>query len=81
MPDESGMKTVRILFIADIFGKPGLDILTRMLPGFAKEKRPDLIIANGENADNGRGITVELANSLYDLGIGVITSEIGRAHV
>ncbi|MBT3231547.1 MAG: TIGR00282 family metallophosphoesterase [Calditrichaeota bacterium] len=68
------MKTVRILFIADIFGKPGLDILTRMLPGFAKEKRADLIVANGENADNGRGLTVELANSLYDLGVGVITS-------
>ncbi len=74
MLDESGMKTARILFIADIFGKPGLDILTRMLPGWIKDKRPDLIIANGENADNGRGLTVELVNSFYSLGIDVITS-------
>lgn len=74
MLGEPGVKTVRILFIADIFGKPGFDILARMLPGLITDKRPDLIIANGENADNGRGLTVELANSLFELSVGVITS-------
>jgi metallophosphoesterase (TIGR00282 family) len=65
---------VRILFIGDIFGKPGRTIVRQRLASLAKEQRADLIIANGENAAAGFGITPPLAEELFDCGIEVITT-------
>jgi len=48
---------VRILFIGDIFGRPGRTIVRERLSDLAKNHRIDLIIANGENAAAGLGIT------------------------
>ena len=45
-----------------------------MLPLLADTYSPDIVIANGENAANGFGITVKIAQELFDLGIGVLTS-------
>jgi len=65
---------VRILFIGDIFGRPGRAIVKDRLPGLVKQYAVDLIIANGENAAAGFGITPSLAEDLFELGIDVITT-------
>ena len=66
--------TVKILYIGDIFGRPGRNILKESLPGLVSEYAPDLILANGENAAAGFGITPGLADELLGLGIAVLTT-------
>ncbi|HEX3320840.1 MAG TPA: TIGR00282 family metallophosphoesterase [Terriglobales bacterium] len=65
---------MRILFIGDIFGRPGRTIVREKLAGLVKEHQADLIIANGENAAAGFGITPPLVEELFDMGIDVITT-------
>jgi len=65
---------MRILFIGDIFGRPGRAIVKDRLPGIVRERGIDLIIANGENSAGGFGITGSLAEDLFELGIDVITT-------
>ena len=65
---------MRILFIGDIIGQPGRRIVKELLPLLREELRPDLILANGENAAAGFGITPSLVEELLDQGIAVLTS-------
>jgi hypothetical protein len=65
---------MRILFIGDIFGQPGRRIVKETLPLLRDEFQPDLVLANGENAAAGFGITPALVEELLDLGIAVLTS-------
>lgn len=65
---------VKILYIGDIFGRPGRKIVKDVLPALVKEYAVDLVLANGENAAAGFGITPQLADELLDLGIAVLTS-------
>ena len=65
---------MHILFIGDIFGRPGRTMVKDHLPELVKEHAIDLIIANGENAAAGFGITPPLAEELFELGIDVITT-------
>ena len=65
---------MRILFIGDIFGRPGRTIVRDRLKGLVREHRIDLVLANGENAAAGFGITPALAEDLFDLGIDVLTT-------
>ena len=62
-----------IMLIGDIVGKPGRDILKKELPALLRQHRPDMIIANGENAAAGRGVTERIVQDLFHLGIDVIT--------
>ena len=64
---------IHILFIGDIVGKPGLEMVQTWLPGLAKKYKADFIIANGENAADGKGCTEKEGKILFDLGIDVIT--------
>ncbi|GAX91798.1 TIGR00282 family metallophosphoesterase [Effusibacillus lacus] len=64
---------MRILFIGDIVGNPGRMIVEQKLPELQKEYHPDLIIANAENASNGRGLTPKLAEALFDANIDILT--------
>jgi 2',3'-cyclic-nucleotide 2'-phosphodiesterase len=66
--------TVKILYIGDIFGRPGRRVVKESLPEIAREHAPDLILANAENAAAGFGITPPLVEELLDLGISVLTS-------
>ena len=63
----------RILFIGDIVGKPGRELVRRGLPPLVAHHRVDLVIANGENAAAGFGITPDLADDLFAWGVHVIT--------
>jgi 2',3'-cyclic-nucleotide 2'-phosphodiesterase len=66
--------TMRILFIGDIFGRPGRTIVKERLPGIVRDYAIDLTIANGENSAAGFGITPALAEELFELDIDVITT-------
>jgi metallophosphoesterase (TIGR00282 family) len=63
----------RILFIGDIVGRPGRDILIRGLKAIVAAHRIDCVIANVENAAAGFGITPEIANEFLDAGVHVMT--------
>ena len=65
---------LRILFVGDIFGRPGRTIVHERLPELQKEHAVDLTIANGENSAGGFGITPQIAEELFELGIDVITT-------
>lgn len=65
---------MRILFIGDIFGKPGRRAVRLLLPGLKERLRPDVIIANGENMAGGAGITRDTANEMFRLGIAGLTT-------
>ena len=65
---------MRILFVGDIFGRPGRNIVREHLAGLVKEHAVDLCIANGENAAGGFGLTPQIAEEFFDLGIDVITT-------
>jgi 2',3'-cyclic-nucleotide 2'-phosphodiesterase len=67
-------KSTRILFVGDVFGRPGRRILKETLPHLVEEYSPDLVLANGENAAAGFGITPTLVEELLALGIAVLTS-------
>jgi metallophosphoesterase (TIGR00282 family) len=63
----------RLLFIGDIVGKPGRELLRRGLAGLVAHHRLDFVIANGENAAAGFGITPDLAEELFSWGVHVIS--------
>jgi 2',3'-cyclic-nucleotide 2'-phosphodiesterase len=65
---------MKILFIGDIFGRPGRTIVKDRLSDLIKDHAIDLVIANGENAAAGFGITPVLAEEFFELGIDVITT-------
>ena len=65
---------MQILFIGDVFGQPGRDALLRWLPGFKEARAVDFVIANGENAANGAGITSKIALRMLAEGVDVITT-------
>lgn len=66
--------SVRILFIGDIVGSPGRTAISRELHRLVDRHAIDLVIANGENAAGGFGITPDTANELYRQGIALLTS-------
>ena len=74
LPSNSGFDFMRILFIGDIFGRPGRNIVKDRLPGIVRDHAINLIIANGENSAAGFGITPALAEELFELNIDVITT-------
>ncbi len=65
--------TINILFIGDIVGQPGLDIVQMYLPSLQKKYHIDVMIANGENVSDGKGCTEKEAKTLFDLGVHAIT--------
>jgi metallophosphoesterase (TIGR00282 family) len=64
---------MRILFIGDIVGSPGREMLTKHLAEIVARERADLVIINGENSAAGFGITPKIADELFALGADVIT--------
>jgi hypothetical protein len=64
---------MRVLFFGDIVGRSGRTALTTHLPALQERFRPDLILANAENAAGGTGLTPEVAEELLDLGLDALT--------
>jgi metallophosphoesterase (TIGR00282 family) len=65
---------VRLLFIGDIVGRPGRDLVKVGVPALVARYAVDVVVANGENAAAGFGITRDIAEQLFALGIDVLTS-------
>jgi metallophosphoesterase (TIGR00282 family) len=65
---------MRILFIGDIIGRPGRDVVAAELPALRERLQTDFVIANAENAAGGFGLTRKIANELFALGIDVLSS-------
>ncbi len=66
--------TIKVLMLGDIIGNPGIGQVVLKLSVLKKKEKIDLVIANGENADNGFGITELNIKSLKESGVNVITS-------
>lgn len=65
---------IKLLFIGDIVGSPGREAIKQLVGPLKKEEGLDFMVANGENASAGSGITAKVANELFDSGVDVITS-------
>jgi len=65
---------LRLLFIGDIVGRPGRELVRQGLAGLVEYHSIDFVIANAENAAAGFGITREIGDQLLDWGIEVMTS-------
>ena len=66
---------MKILILGDVMGKAGRKAVNLKLPELIKKYDLDFVIANGENAaDDGRGITKDIADEFFKKGIDVITS-------
>lgn len=72
--DGSRPEQVRILFIGDIFGRPGRTIVHHNVRHLVSEHKVDLLIANAENAAGGFGLTPQIAEELFELGCDVLTT-------
>ena len=64
---------MNVLFIGDIVGNVGRTAVKKVLPALKIKYNPHIIIANGENAAAGRGITAAIVKELFDAGVHGIT--------
>jgi metallophosphoesterase (TIGR00282 family) len=65
---------MRILFVGDIFGKPGREIARRAIPALVERESLDFVIANVENAAAGFGITGDIADTILGYGVDAMTT-------
>jgi metallophosphoesterase (TIGR00282 family) len=68
------LRAVNLLFVGDIVGEPGRHALRRLLPGLRQTLQIDMVIANGENAAGGAGITVNTSGEILAAGVDIITT-------
>jgi hypothetical protein len=64
---------MRILFVGDVVGRSGRTIVYERLPGLVRDWKLDLVVANGENAAGGFGITETIYRELIDAGVDAVT--------
>src|ERR671922_806003 len=64
---------MRLLFLGDVVGRSGRAIVAERLPRLRKEWKGDFVVANGENAAGGFGITEAIYEELLEAGADVIT--------
>jgi len=65
---------MRLLFVGDVVGRPGREALARALPELRQQEGPfDFVLANGENAAAGFGLTERVMNDLFSLGVACLT--------
>jgi metallophosphoesterase (TIGR00282 family) len=65
---------MRILFIGDIFGRPGREIVRRALPALIERESIDFVIANVENSAAGFGVTGDIATTILGYGVDLMTT-------
>lgn len=64
---------MHVLMVGDVVGRPGRKAVEENVPDLIKEFKLDFVIANGENAAGGMGITRDTARELFDAGVDVLT--------
>ena len=65
---------MRILLIGDVIGRPGRDVVGAELPNLREKLCLDFVILNAENAAGGFGLTRNIANELFAIGVDVLTT-------
>jgi metallophosphoesterase (TIGR00282 family) len=65
---------MKILYIGDIMGRPGREIVKQILPGLIKEKGIDFVVAQGENLSTGKGLRLEAAKEMQAAGVNFFTA-------
>ncbi len=65
---------IKVLFFGDIVGRIGRDYFLQQFPELKKKYKPDLIIVNGENSANGKGITSKICSTYFNAGVTCITT-------
>lgn len=65
---------MKLLFIGDIVGSPGRKAVQHLLPGLRERHELNVVVANGENAAGGNGITPDIAAEIFSAGVDVITT-------
>ena len=68
------MKPFKIALFGDVVGRPGLLLLRDELPDYIDDHEIDFVVANGENAASGAGLTPDTAWMLFDAGVDVVTN-------
>ncbi|MFH0807756.1 MAG: YmdB family metallophosphoesterase, partial [Elusimicrobiota bacterium] len=67
------MNILKVLFIGDIVGEPGREILKRSLPELVSKNDINFVIANSENAASGKGLTKSVSDEIFSSGVNVST--------
>jgi metallophosphoesterase (TIGR00282 family) len=62
-----------LLLVGDVFGSAGRDAVRALVPALRQQHGIDVVVANGENAARGSGLTARLAGDLFDAGVDGIT--------
>lgn len=65
---------MNILYIGDIMGQPGVEVVESILPGLKVDKKIDLVIAQAENVTEGKGLSMQDYEKLKSLGVQAFTS-------
>jgi len=65
---------MRILFIGDIIGRPGRELVRKGLRPLVEHHRADFVIANAENSAAGFGVTKDIGDTLLEYGVDLMTS-------
>ncbi len=65
---------MKILFIGDVFGKPGRNAVKTLLPDLRKKRKLDLVIANIENINHGKGVSPNKLEEMKKAGVDFFTS-------
>ncbi|MCL5099239.1 MAG: TIGR00282 family metallophosphoesterase [Candidatus Omnitrophica bacterium] len=65
---------MRVLFIGDVVGEPGRRAIKQLVPRLRQQHEVHLVVANGENAAGGAGITGDTAAEMFGAGVDVITT-------
>lgn len=64
---------LNLLFIADVIGSPGRDVVQGLLPDLRRRLDADLVVCNGENSAGGFGLTRDSGTALFEAGVDVLT--------
>ncbi len=64
---------MKIFYIGDIVGEPGIMVVQKVLPEIKKQYAPDIVIAQGENVTNGKGMSVADMQRLQTMGVDFFT--------
>lgn len=67
------MSSINLLFVGDIIGQPGMDIVQTWLPSLIQKYKADFVIVNGENLSDGKGCTDKEGPKLFNIGVNAIT--------
>jgi 2',3'-cyclic-nucleotide 2'-phosphodiesterase len=64
---------MKLLFVGDVVGSPGRQVLEEVLPALREQHAPDWLVVNGENSAGGLGITAKTARAFFEMGADAIT--------